>query len=151
MKYCSESVCDTYVLAGKIADKCIGGEVILLNGDLGAGKTTFTKGLAEALGITTVIKSPTFTLMKKYTQGRLPLYHFDLYRVESEEEVYELGFDDYLENNDGICVIEWNKFSGLNKNVININIAYNGETGRTFEVTFSADIEKRFADLSDLI
>ena len=147
MKYCSESVCDTYVLAGKIADKCIGGEVILLNGDLGAGKTTFTKGLAEALGITTVIKSPTFTLMKKYTQGRLPLYHFDLYRVESEEEVYELGFDDYLENNDGICVIEWNKFSGLNKNVININIAYNGETGRTFEITFSADIEKRFADL----
>ena len=147
MKYCSESVCDTYVLAGKIADKCIGGEVILLNGDLGAGKTTFTKGLAEALGITAVIKSPTFTLMKKYTQGRLPLYHFDLYRVESEEEVYELGFDDYLENNDGICVIEWNKFSGLNKNVININIAYNGETGRTFEITFSADIEKRFADL----
>ena len=147
MKYCSESVCDTYVLAGKIADKCIGGEVILLNGDLGAGKTTFTKGLAEALGITTVIKSPTFTLMKKYTQGRLPLYHFDLYRVESEEEVYELGFDDYLENNDGLCVIEWNKFSGLNKNVININIAYNGETGRTFEITFSADIEKRFADL----
>ncbi len=147
MKYCSESVCDTYILAGKIADKCIGGEVILLNGDLGAGKTTFTKGLAEALGITAVIKSPTFTLMKKYTQGRLPLYHFDLYRVESEEEVYELGFDDYLENNDGICVIEWNKFSGLNKNVININIAYNGETGRTFEVTFSADIEKRFADL----
>ena len=147
MKYCSESVCDTYIIAGKIADKCIGGEVILLNGDLGAGKTTFTKGLAEALGITAVIKSPTFTLMKKYTQGRLPLYHFDLYRVESEEEVYELGFDDYLENNDGICVIEWNKFSGLNKNVININIAYNGETGRTFEVTFSADIEKRFADL----
>ena len=147
MKYCSESVCDTYILAGKIADKCIGGEVILLSGDLGAGKTTFTKGLAEALGITAVIKSPTFTLMKKYTQGRLPLYHFDLYRVESEEEVYELGFDDYLENNDGICVIEWNKFSGLNKNVININIAYNGETGRTFEVTFSSDIEKRFADL----
>ena len=147
MKYCSESVCDTYILAGKIADKCIGGEVILLNGDLGAGKTTFTKGLAEALGITAVIKSPTFTLMKKYTQGRLPLYHFDLYRVESEEEVYELGFDDYLENNDGICVIEWNKFSGLNKNVININIAYNGETGRTFEVAFSADIEKQFADL----
>lgn len=147
MEYYSRSVYDTYVLARKVADKCIGGEVIILNGELGAGKTTFTKGLAEALGIDAIIKSPTFTLMKKYSNGRLLLYHFDLYRVEDEEEVYELGFDDYLEDNNGICVIEWNKFTGLNKNVISINIAYKGENGRKFEIAFSSDIEKRFSDL----
>ena len=90
IKYISKSVEETYALAKSIADKLKGGEVILLNGDLGAGKTTFTKGLAKALEVDDVVTSPTFTFMKEYL-GRLPLYHFDMYRVSDEEELYELG------------------------------------------------------------
>lgn len=110
-KYISKSVEDTYALAEKLAKRLKGGEVILLNGNLGAGKTTFTKGLAKALGVEEVVTSPTFTFMKEY-KGRLSLYHFDMYRVEDEDELYELGLSDYLYM-DGVCVIEWNKFESV--------------------------------------
>ncbi|PLR81869.1 tRNA (adenosine(37)-N6)-threonylcarbamoyltransferase complex ATPase subunit type 1 TsaE [Bacillus canaveralius] len=79
------------------------GDVIVLEGDLGAGKTTFTKGLASGLGITRTVNSPTFTIIKEY-QGRIPLYHMDVYRVENEFE--DLGFDEYFEG-DGVTVVEW--------------------------------------------
>ncbi|PLR82245.1 MULTISPECIES: tRNA (adenosine(37)-N6)-threonylcarbamoyltransferase complex ATPase subunit type 1 TsaE [Bacillus] len=79
------------------------GDVIALEGDLGAGKTTFTKGLASGLGITRTVNSPTFTIIKEY-QGRIPLYHMDVYRVENEFE--DLGFDEYFEG-DGVTVVEW--------------------------------------------
>ena len=77
--------------------------IIALNGDLGAGKTTFTKGIGKGLGVKKIINSPTFTIVKEY-QGRWPLYHFDAYRLEGENE--ELGFEEMFEN-DGVCVIEW--------------------------------------------
>ena len=80
------------------------GDVVVLTGDLGAGKTTFSKGIAEGLGITQMIKSPTYTIIREYTQGRLPFYHMDVYRVEYGAE--DLGLDDYFEG-DGLCVIEW--------------------------------------------
>lgn len=81
------------------------GDVVLLEGELGAGKTALTQGIGVGLGIQSVINSPTFTILKEYT-GRLPLYHFDLYRIESPEEVYALGFEDYF-TGDGVCVVEW--------------------------------------------
>lgn len=132
MEYIVKSVEETYALAKKIADNLKGGEIILLNGDLGAGKTTFTKGLAKALGINNVVTSPTFTFMKQYLSGRIPLYHFDMYRVEEEDELYELGLSEYLYLN-GVCVIEWNKFENI-ENPIVINITVNEDLSRKFEI-----------------
>jgi tRNA threonylcarbamoyladenosine biosynthesis protein TsaE len=80
--------------------------VIGLSGDLGAGKTEFVKGIAEGLGATEPVTSPTFTLIHEYRSGRLPLFHMDFYRLETEKELDEIGFDDYLRE-PGICVIEW--------------------------------------------
>ena len=134
-KYISKSVIDTENLAKSIADKCKGGEIILLNGDLGAGKTTFTKGFAKSLGINDNITSPTFTLMKQYNTGIIPLFHFDLYRITDEDEIAELGFEEYFEMQ-GICVIEWNKFANLNGKLIIINIKYINKTTREFEIIY---------------
>ncbi len=120
------------MLAKKIADKLRGGEVIILNGNLGAGKTTFTKGLAKALGIADVVTSPTFTFMKEYI-GRLKLYHFDMYRAVDEDELYELGLNDYLYQN-GVCVIEWNKFEDI-KDPILITITNLEDDKRLFEIS----------------
>ena len=117
--YISRSLEDTSYLAGKIAEKLKGGEVILLSGDLGAGKTTFTKFLAKHLGVEELVTSPTFTFMKEY-KGRLSLYHFDMYRAADEDELYELGLNEYLYMN-GVCVIEWNKFEDV-PNRIDIDI-----------------------------
>ncbi len=130
--FISKNVEDTYELANKIASKLYGGDIILLNGDLGAGKTTFTKGLAKALGVEEVVTSPTFTFMKEY-HGRIPLYHFDMYRVEDEDELYELGLNEYLYMQ-GVCVIEWNKFEDI-KNPIVINIKTMDDDKRYFEIS----------------
>ena len=82
------------------------GQVIALIGDLGTGKTTLTKSIAEGLGVTDIISSPTFTIVKEYHSGRLPLYHFDVYRLGSGEELLDIGAEEMLEG-DGVCVIEW--------------------------------------------
>ena len=94
---------DTEQLANSLASRLKGGDVIALEGDLGAGKTAFTKGLAKGLGITRTVNSPTFTIIKEY-QGRLPLYHMDVYRVSESDE--DLGFDEYFEG-EGVTVVEW--------------------------------------------
>lgn len=132
MKFMCNSVSDTYAVASRLARKLNGGEIILLSGDLGAGKTTFTKGLAKALGISEVVTSPTFTFMKSYT-GRLTLYHYDMYRVTDSSELYELGLEEYLGAAGGVCVIEWNKFENL-KNTINITIGGVGDAPRRIDV-----------------
>ena len=120
-KHTSRSVEDTTKLATRIADTLEGGEVIVLDGDLGAGKTTFTKGLAEALGIKDQVTSPTFTIMNVYEDGKFKLNHLDMYRIESEDELYELGVEDAM-TEDTITVIEWNKLALEGKKVIKINI-----------------------------
>jgi tRNA threonylcarbamoyladenosine biosynthesis protein TsaE len=94
---------ETRAFAGRLAGFLMGGDVIALEGDLGAGKTTFTQGLAEGLGVKRNVNSPTFTIIKEYA-GRLPLYHMDVYRVEDAFE--DLGFDEYFEGN-GVTVVEW--------------------------------------------
>lgn len=89
------------------------GDVLALCGDLGAGKTQFVKGLAAALGADATVTSPTFTLIHEYPGGRLPLYHFDFYRLDDADEALKIGLDEYL-NGDGVCVIEWaDKFPAL--------------------------------------
>ncbi|MCB6992765.1 tRNA (adenosine(37)-N6)-threonylcarbamoyltransferase complex ATPase subunit type 1 TsaE [bacterium 210820-DFI.6.37] len=82
------------------------GQVVALIGDLGTGKTALTKYIAEGLGIKSTITSPTFTIVQEYHEGRLPLYHFDVYRIADPEEMYELGYEEYFYG-DGVCVVEW--------------------------------------------
>ncbi len=97
---------DTAKNAYEMAQNAEQGQVYALIGDLGVGKTVFTKGFAEGLGIEEPVSSPTFTILQIYEEGRLPLYHFDVYRIEEPEEMEEVGFDDYIYG-DGVCLIEW--------------------------------------------
>ncbi len=133
-EYDSFSEEDTFELARKVADTLKGGETIHLTGDLGAGKTTFVKGLGEALNIKEEITSPTFTLLNVYTSGRLPLYHADMYRVADEDEIEELGlFEDAPI--DAVRVIEWNKSSDLTRRVIGVTITSKEDGIRHFIVS----------------
>ena len=133
-KHTVKNVEETYALAKRIADTLQGGEVILLNGDLGAGKTTFTKGLAKALGIEDEVTSPTFTILNVYEDGRLKLNHLDMYRVDSADELAELGIEDCFDD-ESVTVIEWNKFERFDGKVIEINITPTGENERVVDVT----------------
>jgi len=97
---------ETEALGRKIGREAKPGQVYALLGDLGVGKTIFTKGVAAGLGIEEPINSPTFTIVQEYLEGRLPFYHFDVYRIGDVEEMDEIGFDDYVYG-DGMCLIEW--------------------------------------------
>ena len=102
----SRSEKDTFALGQKLGGDCRPGDIVLLNGDLGVGKTVFTKGFGKGLGIEEPISSPTFTIMQIYESGRLPLYHFDVYRIADPEEMDEIGYEDYFYG-EGVCLIEW--------------------------------------------
>ena len=134
-KICS-SLQETEQLAFEFERTLKGGEVITLTGDLGAGKTTFTKGLAKAMGIKESVTSPTFTLMNQYAGSRLKLYHFDMYRIDDIDEILETGLFEFFGNKDAVCVIEWaeNISALLPKNLIKIKIQKLGETERKFEI-----------------
>lgn len=97
---------ETYELGKKIGLQARSGQVYTLTGDLGVGKTVFTQGVAAGLGITEPVSSPTFTIVQVYEEGRLPFYHFDVYRIGDIEEMEEIGYDDYFFG-EGICLIEW--------------------------------------------
>lgn len=97
---------ETYALGEKYGKAAKPGQVICLSGDLGVGKTVFTQGFAKGLGIKDTVSSPTFTIIKEYTDGRIPLYHFDVYRIEDVDEMEEIGYDDYFFG-EGVCLIEW--------------------------------------------
>ena len=103
-----ESFCpeDTYAIGKSLAEQAVSGSVYCLNGDLGTGKTVFTQGFAAGLGITGPVNSPTFTILQVYEDGRLPLYHFDVYRIEDPEEMYEVGCEEYFTAG-GVCLVEW--------------------------------------------
>lgn len=104
--YTSDSYDTTRAIAAEFASKLCPGDVVTLDGDLGAGKTAFTGGLAMGLGIDRHVTSPTFTIVNEYHGGRLTLYHFDVYRLESMDDLYDIGWEDYVTNG-GVCVLEW--------------------------------------------
>ena len=104
--YESFSAKDTLQLGSRLGKFCKAGDVILLHGDLGVGKTVFSKGIGEGLGIEEPISSPTFTILQVYEEGRIPLYHFDVYRIGDIEEMEEIGYEDYFYGQ-GLTMIEW--------------------------------------------
>ncbi len=97
---------ETLALGVKIGEQALPGTVICVDGDLGAGKTVLAQGIAKGLGISEQVVSPTFTILQEYRDGRIPFYHFDVYRIEDPDEMYEVGFEDYFYG-DGVCMIEW--------------------------------------------
>jgi tRNA threonylcarbamoyladenosine biosynthesis protein TsaE len=97
---------DTFQIARELGEQAKAGDVLCLIGDLGVGKTLFSQGFAAGLGVKERVSSPTFTIVQQYDEGRLPFYHFDVYRIEDSEEMYEVGFTDMLYGN-GVCLIEW--------------------------------------------
>ena len=120
----------------ELARELKAGDVIALTGDLGAGKTAMTRAVARGLGINGPVTSPTFTIVQEYEGGRLPLYHFDIYRVHDEDELFEIGFDDYLHGS-GVCMVEWADLAPdlLPENTINLRLSYGeGENERICEI-----------------
>ena len=102
----TNSASETLALGEKLGKAAKPGQIYTLNGDLGVGKTVLTQGFAKGLGITEAVNSPTFTIIQEYESGRMPFYHFDVYRIGDIEEMEEIGYDDYFYGN-GICLIEW--------------------------------------------
>ena len=137
-------------LAVKLAGFVVPNDVIALVGDLGTGKTTLTKTIAKELGIVGNIKSPTFNYLLEHLSGRMPLYHFDVYRLSDPEEVYEIGYEDYLYN-DGLTIIEWADIieSELPREYIEIKIYHRDDNSREVEMKFIGN-EKREKELNKL-
>lgn len=132
MIYETHSEEETLLIGEELAKKAKPGQIYALNGDLGVGKTVFTKGFAKGLGITEHITSPTFTIINVY-EGDLNFYHFDVYRIEEPDELYELGYEEYFFS-DGVCLIEWAELIKplLPENIININISKDLEKGTDY-------------------
>lgn len=133
MEFETYSAEETFRLGEMTGGKLKPGTVVCLDGDLGVGKTVFVKGVAKGLGIKEPVVSPTFTILQEYREGRIPLYHFDVYRIEDPEEMYEIGFDDYLYG-DGVCLIEWAKrvTELLPDGVLRITISKDPEKGLSY-------------------
>lgn len=122
----------------RLGEEAMPGQVIALTGDLGAGKTTLTKAIARGLGVSEMITSPTFTIVKEYRSGRLPLFHFDVYRIGDIDEMYELGYEEYFYG-DGLCVIEWADLIEelIPEDALRISIAYgSSEEERIYTCTY---------------
>ncbi len=108
MTYTTNTPEETEALGETLAQSLEPGDVIAFTGDLGAGKTAFTRGLARGLGIVDRVTSPTFTIVNEYEGGRLPLFHFDMYRLGSSDELFDIGWEDYLSRG-GVCAVEWSE------------------------------------------
>lgn len=150
--FTTESAEETELLGIRLGEKLRAGDVVALSGDLGAGKTHFTFGIARALQVNDYITSPTFTIVNEYLDARLPLFHFDAYRLGDASELYEIGFDEYLDRQ-GIIVIEW---ADLVKDVLPPDTVYVeiqrrddiSPTRRSVTVSVEKE-EERFADFGN--
>ena len=138
MQHFTNSVEETERLGQRLGETLRGGEVVAYLGELGAGKTAFTRGLARGLGISMRVTSPTYTIVNEYTGGRLPLFHFDMYRLGSEEELFDIGWEDYLARG-GVCAVEWSEnVSGAMEDAITVRIEKTSDEGRKITIEGSA-------------
>ena len=122
---------ETFDLGCSLAEKAQPGQIFSLEGDLGVGKTVLTKGMAAGLGITEPVSSPTFTIVQVYEEGRMPFYHFDVYRIADPEEMDEIGYEDYFFGN-GVCLVEW------------ANLIEELMPSHTIKIKIEKDLEKGF-------
>ena len=134
MTYFTKSEAETSALGAELAFRLAPGAVIAMYGDLGAGKTAFTRGLASGLGLKSRVSSPTFTIVNEYL-GRIPLFHFDMYRLKDADELFEIGWEDYLARG-GVCVVEWseNVEGAFPPETIVVKIEKTGENERSIEI-----------------
>ena len=143
MKYTTNSPMETEAIGAALGKILPPGTVIAYRGDLGAGKTAFTRGLARGLGCTEIVTSPTYTIVNEYLGGRIPLFHFDMYRLRSSDDLFDIGWDDYLERG-GICAVEWSEnVDDAMEDAITITIEKLGEDSRQITIEggdFLADL-----------
>ena len=125
---------ETEKLGAKLAEKLTAGTILAYRGDLGAGKTAFTRGLARGLGCTELVTSPTYTIVNEYLGGRLPLFHFDMYRLASSDDLWDIGWEDYLDRG-GICAVEWSEnVAEAMEGAIRVRIEKTGEQTRRITI-----------------
>ena len=144
MIFYSNSPQQTEEVGEKLAKALKPGAVIAYKGDLGAGKTAFTRGLARGLGADEQVTSPTYTIVNEYLSGRMPLFHFDMYRLSCSDDLFDIGWEDYLERN-GVCAVEWSEnVADALENPIVVEISKTGDESRTITITGGTD----YADFS---
>ncbi len=135
MEYITNSPEETEALGERLAQTLTPGTVLAYRGDLGAGKTAFTRGLARGLGYKEPVTSPTYTIVNEYLGGRLPLFHFDMYRLSSEEDLWDIGWEDYLERG-GVCAVEWSEnVAAALTGAMLVSIEKTGESTRKITIT----------------
>ena len=144
MEFITHSPEETEAVGEKLAQALRPGTVLAFRGDLGAGKTAFTRGLARGLGAEDRVTSPTYTIVNEYLSGRLPLFHFDMYRLESEDDLFDIGWEDYLERG-GVCAVEWSEnVAEAMEDALSICIEKTGEDSRRIIIEGGS----QYADLS---
>ena len=130
MEFITNTVEETEAVGAALGRRLTPGTVIAYRGDLGAGKTAFTRGLARGLGANEPVTSPTYTIVNEYLSGRLPLFHFDMYRLRSADDLFDIGWEDYLDRN-GICAVEWSEnVAEAMEDAVFITIQKTGESSR---------------------
>ena len=143
MKYTTNSPVETEAIGAALGKILPPGTVIAYRGDLGAGKTAFTRGLARGLGCTEIVTSPTYTIVNEYLGGRIPLFHFDMYRLRSSDDLFDIGWEDYLDRG-GICAVEWSEnVADAMEDAVTITIEKLGEDSRQITIEggeFLADL-----------
>ena len=144
MQFTTNSPAETEAVGAALGAVLKPGTVIAYRGDLGAGKTAFTRGLARGLGAGEIVTSPTYTIVNEYLSGRLPLFHFDMYRLASSDDLWDIGWEDYLDRG-GVCAVEWSEnVDDAMENAVYITIHKTGEASRRIEIEGGIDL----ADLS---
>ena len=140
MIFKTNSPAETEAVGEALGKRLQPGTVLAYRGDLGAGKTAFTRGLARGLGATEQVTSPTYTIVNEYLSGRLPLFHFDMYRLASADDLFDIGWEDYLERG-GVCAVEWSEnVEEALENAIFVTIEQTGEDSRRITVEGGADL-----------
>ena len=135
MEFYSHNEAETEAIGARLAAALSPGAVVAYEGGLGMGKTAFTRGLAAGLGYKGRVTSPTFTIVNEYEGGRLPLFHFDMYRLNSADDLFDIGWEDYLARG-GVCAVEWseNVADALPENTVRVRIDRDGDTGRRITI-----------------
>ncbi len=151
MEFTVNDINDTFSIGRQLGEKCKAGDIICLDGDLGAGKTHFTKGIASGLGIEEDITSPTFTIVNEYDGGRLKLNHFDVYRVNDPDEIEAIGFDEYIFGQ-AVSVIEWASYIDvlIPENALSISIIKLPELGENFRKIVIKYSNDRYAYVKEI-